>query len=202
MRLKLFVSTVAVLFAGITYLGAHVAAQTPQEPSIADAARLNREQKKSAPKPGTVITNDTLAPSPSSATPAVPPAAPTGNPQPAVTPDSVTQAATPTSSHASEASPQPEPSKEDTERLKAEITAIKQELKDKQNEVDLLQRLLNLDREALLSKPDPSHDVQGKAKIDAEQDDLNQKMAEFEKLKAKLQGIAPELTTTQTPPKS
>jgi hypothetical protein len=200
MRLKLIVPAVAVLLASSICTAVRLAAQNPPEPSIADAARQNRAQKKSTPKTGTVITNDTLSPTPASSAPASRTA--TAAPQATAGPDQSAQPAAPAGTAASKPAAQPELSKEDAERLKAEIALIKQEFKDKQNEVDLLQRLLNLDREALNSKPDPSRDVEGKAKIDAEQDDLNQKSAEFEKLKAKLQSIAPELTTTAAPPKS
>ncbi len=200
MRLKSFSRTIAVLIATSSCVVIDLAAQTPQEPSIADAARQNRQQKKTSAKSGPVITNDTLSPSPTPSTPAA--TTSTAAPQAAPAINNSAQASTPAESAASQAPKQSELSKEDAEKLKAEIATIKQELKDKQNEVDLLQRLLNLDREALLSKPDPSRDVEGKAKIDAEQDDLDQKAAEFEKLKAKLQSLAPELTSSQTPPKS
>jgi hypothetical protein len=199
MQLKSVTAIIAVLIAASSCVVPVLAAQAPQEPSIADAARLNREQKKSAAKSGTVITNDTLSPSPTSTPAATPPA---GAPATAATSSSAAQTSTPAESPASNPATQPGLSKEDSENLKAEIATIKQELKDKQSEVDLLQRLLNLDREALLSKPDSSRDSESKAKIDTEQQELTQKTEEFEKLKAKLQSIAPELTSTQAPPKS
>ncbi len=200
MQLKSITATIAVLIATCSGVGPVWSAQTPQEPSIADAARLNREQKKSTPKSSTVITNDTLSPSPTPSTTAATPA--TGAPPAAAASSNSGQTPAPAESVASKPVAQPELSKEDAEKLKAEIATIKQELKDKQSEVDLLQRLLNLDREALLSKPDPAQDTNSKAKIDTEQQELNQKTEEFEKLKAKLLSIAPELTSTQAPPKS
>lgn len=200
MRLKLFGLKIAIVLATSSCVAIELSAQAPEEPSIADAARQNRQQKKPPTKSGTVITNETLNPSPAPGTnPAT--AAPEA-PQANVNTGNVPQAGTVTDSTAPKSPAQPEISKQDSEKLKAEIAAIKQELKEKQSEVDLLQRLLNLDREALLSKPEPSRDVEGKAKIDAEQDDLNQKVAEFDKLKAKLQSVAPELISPQTPPKS
>jgi hypothetical protein len=198
MRLKSTILTIAVLLAGCNFLALRLVAQNPQEPSIAEAARINREQKKSAPKTAPVITNDTFGTSASSK-PAAP--APAAAPALATQPGENLAQSLATDAKNSGTSAQPELSKEDADKLKAEIAAIKQELKDKQGEVELLQRLLNLDREAYYSKPDSSREADGKAKLDAEQDELTQKSQEFEKLKAKLQSIAPELTSTQAPPK-
>ena len=200
MRHKSFTLTIAVLFAGSGLLSTRSAAQNPQEPSIADAARVNREQKKAAPKAGTVITNDTLNPSASSNAPAASPGAATPSANQA--PGTSAQTGASADSKAAASAAEPQLSKEDADKLKAEIAALKQELKDKQAEVELSQRLLNLDREALYSKPDSSRDAVGKAKLDAEQNDLTQKTQEFEKLKAKLQSIAPESASAQAPPKS
>src|SRR5208282_4873498 len=63
MRRKSFVRALGLLVASASFLALHVAAQTPDSPSLGDAARQNREQKKIAAKPGAVITNDTLKPS-------------------------------------------------------------------------------------------------------------------------------------------
>lgn len=197
MRHKSLTFAIGFLCATSGLWATRLAAQNPQEPSIADAARINRQQKKSAAKPGTVITNDTLNPLPASNAPASP-AAPTA---PAATAPATPSTDTAAQATASAASTQPQLSQEDSEKLKAEIAVLKQELKDKQGEVDLLQRLLNLDREAFYSKPDTSRDTDGKAKLDAEQDQLKQKSEEFEKLKSKLQNLAPELTSTQAPSK-
>ena len=196
MRLKSSILTIAVALAGSNFLAVRSVAQNPQEPSIAEAARINREQKKSVPKTAPVITNDTFGSSESSKPAAPAPATATAG-QPG---ENLAQSLT-TDAKNSSASAQPELSKEDADKLKAEIATIKQELKDKQGEVELLQRLLNLDREAYYSKPDSSREADGKAKLDAEQDELTQKSQEFEKLKAKLQSIAPELTSAQAPPK-
>jgi hypothetical protein len=200
MRPKSLTLTIAVLLAGSGVLPARMTAQNPQEPSIAEAARINREQKKGVPKTAPVITDDTFGPPPSSKPPAASP--PAAAPQATQAPDNLAQNMASADSRASTASTKPELSKEDADRLKAEIATIMQELKDKQSEVELLQRLLNLDREAFNSKPDSSRRAEGKSKLDAEQDELQQKSEEFEKLKAKLQGVAPELTSTQAPPKS
>jgi hypothetical protein len=198
MRITSFTRTIVGLFASSCFLAFPSVAQTPQEPSIADAARRNREQRKAAPKPATVITNDTFSPSSPTNSPAT--SATATSPEAASSPD-VTPAAS-SDAKPTPASTQTANSKKDEEKLKAEIAALKQEVKDKQTEVDLAQRLLNLDREAFLTNPDNARDTAGKAKLDAQQNDLDQKTGELEKLKAKLQSIAPGQATEQAPPKS
>jgi hypothetical protein len=206
MRLKSFARTLALLTAGSSLLAIPLTAQTASpEPSIADAARQAREQKKAAAKPEAVVTNDTLHPiaaapvsstaAPSAATHAASTAAtmaPTAE-NPAAD-SSVSDAAAPS------ASAQPALSPEDTEKLKSEIAAIKQQLKDKQGEMDVLQRLYDLDKESLYSKPDPTRDTAGIAKLSSEQDELKQKQEEFAKLKAELENVAPKELTEQAPP--
>jgi hypothetical protein len=196
MRRKSFVRTLGLLVAGPSFLALHLPAQTPDAPSLGDAARQNREQKKSAAKPGTVITNDTLKPS--ATADSSPASAQTASPATTPAPDNT---ATQGESTASNAPAKMELSAEDLKKLKDEVAAIKEQLKDKQAEVDLSQRLLNLDRDAIFSKPDPAHDTEGKAKLDAEQEELTQKQDELAKLKAKLESIAPAASADPTIPK-
>lgn len=196
MRLTPFSRALALVFVGLSAWGLQAAAQTPQEPSIADAARRNREEKKAPAKPGTVITNDTLSPTvsaPASTTTA--PAQTAQSPNPSGPPLPGTESAAPG------AEPKSTLTAEETEKLKTEISNMKQQVKEKQNEVDLLKRLLDLDREALYSKPDYSHDSDGKAKLNAEQEELTLKEEEFAKLKAKLLSIAPGALDAPAPAK-
>lgn len=190
MRLKSFAPAIAVLLASSSFLATRLAAQNPPDPSIAEAARLNRERKKTTTaKPGAVITDDTLHPSTSAASSAA---------SSATTPTSAANTSAPAAAGAPD---QPEVSKEDADKRKAQIAAVKQEMKDKQSEVELAQRLLSLDQDALLSKTDYSHDTAGKAKIDSERADLKQKQDDLEKLKAKLQSLGPEPASAPAPPK-
>ena len=196
MRLTPFSRALALVFVGLSAWGLQAAAQTPQEPSIADAARRNREEKKAPAKPGTVITNDTLSPTvsaPASTTTA--PAQTAQSPNPSAPPLPGTESAAPG------AEPKSTLTAEETEKLKTEISNMKQQVKEKQNEVDLLKRLLDLDREALYSKPDYSHDSDGKAKLNSEQEELTLKEEEFAKLKAKLLSIAPRALDAPAPAK-
>ncbi len=196
MRLTPFSRALALVFVSFSAWGLQAAAQTPEEPSIADAARRNRQEKKAPAKPGTVITNDTLSPTVSA------PASTTSAPAQSVQSPNPSGSSMPgTESAAPEMEPKSTLTPEETERLKTEISNMKQEVKEKQNEVDLLRRLLDLDREALYSKPDYSHDTDGKAKLDSEQEELKQKEEEFSKLKAKLLSIAPQALDAPAPAK-
>ncbi len=196
MRLTPCSRALALVIVGFSAWGLQSAAQAPQEPSIADAARRNREEKKAPAKPGSVITNDTLSPSVSA------PASTTGVPaqstpgaNPAAPPTPGTEATPP------EFQSKPGLTTEETEKLKTEVSSLKQLVKDKQGEVDVLRRLLDLDREALYSKPDYSRDADGKAKLESEQDELKQKEQEFSQLKAKLLSIAPQALDAPAPTK-
>lgn len=201
MWLKSLARTLSFLIAGSSFFAIHLAAQNPQEPSIAEAARRNREQRKASAKPGTVVTNDTLSPSTSSS--AAPASASTTPAQAAPTSTTSGQGQFVQGADAAPASQgsRSELSADETAKLKTEISSIKQEFKDKQNEVDLLKRLLDLDTQALYSKPNYSRDTAGKSKVDSEQAELKQKEEEFERLKAKLQSIAPQEIANPAVPK-
>jgi hypothetical protein len=178
MRNKPFLGAIAMFILGSCFFAANLAAQTPDVPSIADAARQNRAQKNAAPKTAKVITNDTLSPATPQSTATTPASATAAAPSPTA-PDSSAAPANPTPAS-------PEATSADSEKLKAELAAIKQQFKDKQSEVDLLQRLLKLDQDAVQSKPDSTRDLDGKAKLEAELNELKSKQGELEELKAKL----------------
>ncbi|HXJ12738.1 MAG TPA: hypothetical protein VNH19_10740 [Candidatus Limnocylindrales bacterium] len=160
-------------------------AQGGQEQSVAEAARKAKEQKKTAAKPTTVITNDTLKP----ATPAtVQNATAATESMPgtkAASSDAATDAAT-------AAEPASASSEAEAAKKKAEIEALKLQVADKAKEVDLQQRELALANESYYSRPDFSKDPDGKAKLDAMQSDLTQKKDELAQLKAKLKALAPD----------
>ncbi len=192
MRPIQFVRTVPPLVAGFFLLSMTLVAQTPQQPSIADAARANREQKKTPAQPAKVITNDSLGPTSSASA---------GLNAPAAQP--VQNAASDPSASAtdgkSEAAQQSELAPADEQKLKAQVASLKQQLKDEQSEVELQKRLVELDKDAYFSETDFAHDTQGKARLDAEQDSLKQKEEAFEALKAKLLGLAPQEALAPAP---
>jgi hypothetical protein len=171
-------------------------AQSDQGQSVAEAARKAREQKKTAAKPSTVITNDTLKPATpatvqnaTAATERMPGAEATGTP-----------AADATADAAKTAQPAKGPSEEEIAKKKAEIAALKQEITDMAKEADVQQRALALANESFYSRPDFSKDPDGKAKLDAMQSDLAQKKDELAQLKAKLKELAPDADQKPTAP--
>jgi hypothetical protein len=197
MRHLSYFGTLAMIIAGSSFLANDMVGQTPDTPSIADAARQNREQKKASLKTDKVITNDTLSPAPPQPATSRPisPAAPAATstaPDASVTPSDVSSNA---------ASPAAEANVADSDKLKAELTALKQQFKDKQSEVDLLQRLLKLDQDAVQSKPDSNRDTDAKARLEDELNDLKVKQGELDELKSKLLSMPAEDPTKPEQPK-
>ncbi len=188
-----FVRTVSPLVGGFFLLSMTLVAQTPQQPSIADAARANREQKKTPAQPAKVITNDSLGPSSSASagsnTPAAQPVQNAASDPSASATDGKSEAAT----------QQTELTPADEQKLKAQVASLKQQLKDEQSEVEVQKRLVELEKDAYFSETDFAHDTQGKARLDAEQDSLKQKEEAFEALKAKLLGLAPQEALAPAP---
>ena len=178
---------VSAILLGVCLVGMPGArAQSDQGQSVADAARKAREQKKTAAKPGTVITNDTLKP----ATPeTVQNATAATERMPGADATASSDATTPA---ANAAQPPKESTEEEIAKKKAKIEALKQEIADKAREVDLQQRSLALENESYYSRPDFSKDPDGKAKLDAIESDLAQKKDQLAQLKAKLRELAPD----------
>jgi hypothetical protein len=151
-----------------------------QTQSVADAARRAREAKKAAPK-SKVITDDDLHKIPKTSADTINAAAPSAsasqpaNPAAAETPDQ-----TPASSEASpakKAGANPELAK-----LKTQIAQVKKEL-------DLAQRELALDQDTFFSNPDHDHDTAGKAKLAAEQRQINDKQQQLDALNTRLAAL-------------
>jgi len=179
---KVCVSTILLAACLVGMPGAW--AQGGQEQSVAEAARKAREQKKTAAKPSTVITNDTLKP----ATPAtVQNAVAATESMPGTNAAASAPAETDATAEAANKTSEAEAAKK-----KAEIEALKLQVAEKAKEVDLQQRELALANESYYSRPDFSKDPDGKAKLDAMQSDLTQKKSELAELKAKLKALAPD----------
>jgi hypothetical protein len=173
-------------------LATRVAAQDSQDTSVADAARRAQEQKKVTPKPAKLITNDNL--------PAVSKADATTTPPPDSTQLATSTEATPAPT-APAASPSTGAAQPDNPPANPEVVALKRQIADQQKEVDLLLRLNSLDQDAFLSNPDHAKDLQGKAKLDAQQEELHAKVAALAAGKAKLDSIAPGESAKVPPPK-
>jgi hypothetical protein len=192
MRTRFSLPTIALLAAFVSY-APNTSAQSSQPDSVAEAARRAREQKKAAARPAPVITDDTFKPA--SAKPAVETpqrdASTTGAPLSAGSDQSQPAGAT-----------KPSDAAEVAARKKAEHAALKQQVEDKQKEVDIAKREFGLESETYYSKPDFSHDREGKARIDAMQTALKQQQDELATLKAKLAAAAaedPDSSKTEAP---
>jgi hypothetical protein len=173
-------------------LATRVAAQDSQDTSVADAARRAQEQKKVTPKPAKLITNDNLPASP--------------NADASTTPSASAAAASADTTQAAPADTTPAPAagaaQTDSASPNPEVAALKRQIADQQKEVDLLLRLYALDQDAFLANPDHARDAQGKAKLDAQQEELHAKVAALAAVKAKLDSVAPgESAKASAPPK-
>jgi len=154
----------------------YLAAQESQDaPSVAEAARRARQKKEAATKPANVITNDTI--------PSVPVTDTNANTPSATTTSSSEACASCTPGEKTAGSPE-------DEKASAEVTALKKEIKEKEQAVNLLQRELALDRDHYYSQQDYQHDLAGKQKLDDEQANLNDRQNELNELKAKLTALA------------
>ncbi len=153
-----------------------LSAQDPA-PSVAEAARRSREQKKKAAKPATVVTDDTLHPSGSaSSTPNQ------ENAQPAEPSTSGT-----TTDQDSKQSDATAADKE--KKKKADIDALKQRIAEQKEAVKLTQREIVLQQDTFYSNPDYGHDTAGKEKLDALKADLQQKQGVLADLRSKLASL-------------
>jgi hypothetical protein len=217
-----------VLFLGTFLCLPRIGAQEAQEPSVADAARRARDQKKNTTKPAPVITNDTFAPAAGSA--ATPTTSPEGQAAVSPTPPrsgplaltsearaaaetqsrqaqasaarSSTSAAVAAEASAADSTPAKLPAETgNADAKKAELAALRQQISDQQHQVDLLQRQFTLENESFHSQADYAHDKDGKAKLDALQADLSQQQLELARLKAKLAAIAPADNAKPAPAK-
>ena len=156
--------------------------QSQDSQSVADAARRAREKKKDAAKPTKVITDENLDVKKGDVQSAV-----AEEPKIAGAPD--TKAQTP-AGPAANASTQASRD----EKLKKEVDAVKQQLKEALGDLDLLQRENRLDQDEYYSKPNFASDTAGKQKLDDEQQQISNKRQEVEHLKAKLAELQKSLS--------
>lgn len=159
----------------------YVSAQDSQNaPSVAEAARRARQQKEAASKPTTVLTNDNL------------PAAP----------DSTTNTNSAANTNAQPDSPASDGQSASDSGKKDEIDALKKQIAEKQQSVDVLRRDLALEQDNFYRKQDYQRDSAGKQKLDSMQSDLKTQEDELSALKAKLTDLAgaDALKSPATPP--
>jgi uncharacterized coiled-coil protein SlyX len=158
--------------------------QDQQTPSVAEAARRAREQKKKSEKPARVISEDNLKPAPG---PTNPPDLQTAK---AAEPGAAAAPATP----AAEATPN---EKKESAGNAAEAASMKTQLEELEKELDLLRRELPLERDNYYSKADYARDAAGKSKLDALQQQLTDKQQDVDALKTRLAAMLEQLTHEQ-----
>jgi chromosome condensin MukBEF ATPase and DNA-binding subunit MukB len=175
-----------------TLLPAAAFSQSQDSQSVAEAARRARERKKTEAKPVKVITDETLDVKKGdvqSAVAEVPkmPGAPEPNAQSA---NNAPGANAPDSSAATNGS--------EEEKLKKELAAVKEQLKQAQSDLDLLQREYRLDQDTFYSNVNYASDTAGKQKLDDEKQQISDKREEVERLKAKLADLQQALGATES----
>ncbi len=191
LRTTLRVALPAVLAAAL--LPAAAFAQSQDTQSVAEAARRARAQKKSE-KPPKVITDETLD-------------VKKGDVQSATaeqlripgTPETQAQS---TPANAPSSAVQSEKKASEDEKLAKELAALKEQIKQAQGDLELLQREQSLEQDNHYSKTDYAQDTAGKAKLDALKQQISDKQQELERLKARLAELQQAQNgSASTPPK-
>jgi hypothetical protein len=159
--------------------------QDQQAPSVADAARHAREQKKTAAKSSKVVTDEDMeAKNPKSGAEGLNVGAPAKLDSQPPSPAAVATAEVADQAAASAGTDSAKKTGESPEiaRLKGQIAQAAKTL-------DLLQRELALDQDEYFSKPDYANDKAGKAKLDGQQRQINDKKEDLEGLKTRLAAL-------------
>jgi uncharacterized coiled-coil protein SlyX len=189
---------IAIPLVSLTALGQ---SQDPQSQSVADAARRAREKKKAAEKQAApVITDDVLKPS----TPAPPEAnapapAPSSEAAPASAPADPPAAEPTGATNAGDAPGGPASDADQKTQVSGELAGLKQQLADAQKSLELVQRDLSLQQDTYTSNPDHSHDVAGKAKLDAMLQQISEKQQDVDALKTQLAALLESLKNSAPP---
>jgi len=156
-------------------------AQSQDSESVAEAARKAREKKKDATKPAKVITDETLD-------------VKKGDVQSAVAEEPKIAGAPDTKGQTTPGAPPNAVAKDEKkDRLKKELTDLKEQVKQSLMDLDLLQRENRLDQDAYYSQPNYGSDTAGKQKLDDEKQQISSKQDEVSRLKAKLADLQREM---------
>lgn len=210
--ISLRLAIAAILAAAVLPWTAPAQSQDSPTPSVAEAARRAREQKKAAAKqPAPVITDDTLkptAPAPQAANapaPAPSPAAAPANPPAPAAQTAADSSGAPDASAAAAPAGQPAPAAnpgdaDQKAKDSAELAALKLQVAEAQKDLELLQRELALQQDTYISNPDHSHDLAGKAKLEAMLEQITDKRQAVDALKTQLAALIASSGTTAPPP--
>lgn len=158
---------------------------TPEDSSVANAARRNRDKKKTAPNPpksAKVITDDDL--DRKNFKPGQDGLNVGASPMMETEPPSAQAVAA-----AEAADEAPEQQAKDAAEQDKQSAKLKLEVTEAENGLDVAQRQLALDQDSFLSNPDHVHNVAGKAKLDDEKQDISNRQQEIERLKVRLAAL-------------
>ena len=162
--------------------------QSQDSQSVAEAARRAREKKKDAAKPTKVITDETLD-------------VKKGDVQSAVAEEPKIAGAEDAKTQAVPGTPANTAAKDDKrEKLKKDLTELKEQIKQSLMDLDLLQRENRLDQDAYYSQPNYGSDTAGKQKLDDEKQQISNKQEEVARLKAKLADLQREMGESSSQP--
>lgn len=177
--------TVLLLGAAVSWPAIARSQDSSQDSSVANAARRSREKKKAtsnanASKTTKVITDEDLdkknfQPGQEGLNVGASPMAETEAPG----------AKAVAAAEAADDAAQKDEAKDAAEQG-AKIAKLKLEISEAENGLDFAQRQLALDQDAYFSKTDYARDTAGKAKLDAEKQDISDRQQQVEKLKARL----------------
>lgn len=171
-----------------------------QSPSVADAARKSREHSKNSTKPSKVITDDDLdreyVKPGAQGLKVDGPARLETQPPPQ---EAVVDAAAASSKKV-------DPATVALPSDDAEIAKLKEDIATAEKDADLLRRDLALKQDTYFSNPDYVHNTAGKAALDSQQQEINDKQQEIDRLKAHLatlqakHPLTPKLADSSTTP--
>jgi len=176
----------AILFAqAFSLMAAHGQSQNTTAPSVADAAKQAREQKKNAATATKVITDDdidakSVKPGAEGLSVSAAPELDTQGPSAAAV------AAQEAADQRKDLSPTDDPLKKGDS---AKVVKLKEELAQAEEDLKLSQRENQLEQDTVYSKPDYQHDAAGKAMLEELQRQISDKQALVEELKARLTAL-------------
>src|SRR5271163_3127795 len=184
----------AILFVQVfSLVAAEAQSQNSTAPSVADAAKQAREQKKNAASAAKIITDDDIdaknvKPGAEGLTVSAAPELDTQGPSAAAV------AAQEAADQRKDLSPTDDPLKKGDS---AKVAKLKEELAQAEEDLKLSQRENQLEQDTVYSKPDYQHDAAGKAMLDELQRQISDKQALVEELKSRLTALQ-ELLSRQS----
>jgi len=194
---------VAFALLSLALMGSGARAQSQSgSTSVAEAARRTREQKKNAAKPTRTLTNDDLpAATEEAAKPGAVRTAPSGAADQQAKPD--TEMTAPEKADvAKESAAQGDNGAKKKAEIQVALKRATAELAHRQRELDVLQRKAALDSDSFYSQTDYARDSEGKAKLDADTQLVNEKKSQVDGLKNKVAALQAEVGEGAEPDKS